>query len=129
MTILRFGLGFFINGDTPVESQAHITASISSSKDIGQVCVYWTNSCGGFHSVTECIFRDGSWQAPKLISVCCSASSPRLLCCAHIPNNSTQTCVRLFFLGINGLINDARRENGHWGWGGKTGGQCQWTAF
>ncbi|KAK0099358.1 hypothetical protein ONS96_008388 [Cadophora gregata f. sp. sojae] len=121
--------GNFINGDTPVEKQTHITASISSGKPIGQICVYWTNSCGGFHSVTECICRDGEWQGPKLISVCCSSSSSRLLCCAHIPDNSTQTCVRLFFMGCNGLINDTRRENGHWGWGGKSGGQCQWLPF
>lgn len=118
--------GTFINGDCQVESQTHITASLSSAKDIGQICVYWTNSCAGFHSVTECIKRDGSWQTPKLITVCCAASTPRLLCCAHVPEKSTQTCVRLFFVGLNGLINDARRENGHWGWGGKSGGPCQW---
>ncbi|KAH8587870.1 hypothetical protein B0O99DRAFT_677775 [Bisporella sp. PMI_857] len=121
--------GRFINGDTPVERQTHITASISSGKDIGKVCVYWTNSCGDFHTVTESISHNGNWQTPKLIPVCCAAGSPRLLCCAHIPNDSTQTRVRLFFLGYNGLINDARRENGHWGWGGKAGGQCQWQPY
>lgn len=119
--------GEFINGNCQVEKDTHITASVSSGKDIGQVCVYWTNSCGAFHSVTECIWRGGKWQHPIPIAVCLSSSSSRLLCCSHIPNGSTQTCVRLFFMGCNGLINDARRENGHWGWGGKDGGPCKWA--
>jgi len=115
--------GAFINGNCTVESQSHISACISS---LGQICVYWTNHCGTFHSVTECICKDGNWLVPKLISVCCSKEGPRLLCCAHVPEKPAQTRVRLFFVGCNGLICDARRENEHWGWGGKQGGACQW---
>lgn len=61
------------------------------------------------------------------IAVCCSASAPRFLSTSHVPDGASETRIRLFFLGMNGRINDARRENGHWGWGGTSGGACQWT--
>lgn len=121
-------LGSFINGDFKVENNSHITACVSTT---GQINVYWTNHCGSFHSVTECVCigasgTDGKWHTPKPVSVCLSSESPKILAIAHVPEKSTQTRIRCFFVGQNGRINDARRENEHWGWGGKTGGALKW---
>ncbi|KAF2839963.1 hypothetical protein M501DRAFT_1016048 [Patellaria atrata CBS 101060] len=114
-----------INGGKAVDPGTHISACVSST---GAEAQYWSSHSGNVTQIFERFF-DKTWhtsQEGHPILPCCSPNNPRFLATCHVPDNTTQTRIRIFFVGVNGGLHEARRENDHWGWGGQNGGQYTW---
>jgi len=119
----------------PVNSEGYDTAHISAcASAAGVIAQYWAvaSNSQNCHLTYERWEHNGKVQGKEegaCIVPCFSKGNPHFLATCHVPEKSDQTRVRLFFVGCNGKLCEARRENQHWGWGGKDGGNHSWTKF
>ncbi|KAI5926183.1 hypothetical protein F4810DRAFT_655842 [Camillea tinctor] len=116
----------------PVRSDGYDTAHISAcASAAGVVAQYWAVAS----NVSDCHLTYERWEqngqckgnnSGSCIVPCFSKGNPHFLATCHVPDNTDETRIRLFFVGCNGKLCEARRENGHWGWGGKECGNIKW---
>lgn len=116
----------------PIHSEGYDTAHISAcASTAGVIAQYWAvaSNSHGCHLTYERWEQNGKCKGNNngsCIVPCFSKGNPHFLATCHVPEKSDQTRVRLFFVGCNGKLCEARRENEHWGWGGKECGNIKW---
>ncbi|KAL6702528.1 hypothetical protein ACN47E_001567 [Coniothyrium glycines] len=117
----------------PIKSEGYDTAHISACvSTAGVVAQYWAVASAHCHLTYERWEENGKCKGSdkgRCIVPCFSKGNPHFLATCHVPENSNQTRVRMFFVGCNGKLCDARRENGHWGWGKQLNGRLTWDRY